>query len=133
MSAVRVERVRSVGEFDVSLRWGKDWDMWMRVVLDGGQVGLVPKPLAHYRMHGAQLSAQRSPLDRSPREDPREGPRIGHVVRGGANSRRRKRSPPRGRASPCCARSMPARGRTGSRLHETVASAAARGLSVLSA
>jgi hypothetical protein len=58
-TAVRVTRLRAVGGFDESLARAKDWDMWIRLILDGARAGLVDKPLARYRLHPHQLSANR--------------------------------------------------------------------------
>jgi glycosyltransferase involved in cell wall biosynthesis len=57
--AVRLERLRSIGGFDESLRMGEDWDCWLRLILTGSQAGLVDEPLYDYVVHPGGLSADR--------------------------------------------------------------------------
>jgi glycosyltransferase involved in cell wall biosynthesis len=61
-AAVRRARFLAAGGFDESLRYAADWDLWLRLVLDGARVGLVCEPLSRYRITPGSLSAQRSAL-----------------------------------------------------------------------
>jgi glycosyltransferase involved in cell wall biosynthesis len=49
----------ALGGFDESIRHATDWDMWARLVLSGGAVDLVDRPLSIYRVHAGSLSADR--------------------------------------------------------------------------
>lgn len=60
--AVRRELILAAGGYDESIRYATDWDCWIRLVLAGARVGLVPEPLARYRLRSTSLSAQRSLL-----------------------------------------------------------------------
>jgi glycosyltransferase involved in cell wall biosynthesis len=62
LAAVRRSRFLAAGGFDESLRFATDWDLWLRLILDGSRVGLVAEPLAVYRLHATSLSAQRARL-----------------------------------------------------------------------
>jgi glycosyltransferase involved in cell wall biosynthesis len=64
LAAVRRERLLAVGGFDETIRWTTDWDCWIRLLLDGSQVGAVAEPLALYRVHETSLSASRADLVR---------------------------------------------------------------------
>jgi hypothetical protein len=57
--AVRRARFLELGGFDESIRRTTDWDLWVRLILDGGAVGLVDAPLARYRLRRSSLSANR--------------------------------------------------------------------------
>jgi glycosyltransferase involved in cell wall biosynthesis len=57
-SAAKRTLVEAVGGFDED-RVGSaaaDWDMWMRLVLAGTQIGFVDQPLAFYVQHGENMS-----------------------------------------------------------------------------
>jgi glycosyltransferase involved in cell wall biosynthesis len=62
LAAVRRRRLLELGGFDESLRYATDWDLWLRLILDGSRAGLVAEPLAKYRLSSASLSAQRAAL-----------------------------------------------------------------------
>jgi glycosyltransferase involved in cell wall biosynthesis len=55
-AAVRRERFSAVGGFDDAMRTVADWDLWIRLILAGSRAGLVPEPLAHYRVRAGSLS-----------------------------------------------------------------------------
>jgi glycosyl transferase family 2 len=57
--AVRRARFLELGGFDESIRRTTDWDLWVRLILEGGAVGLVDAPLARYRLRRSSLSADR--------------------------------------------------------------------------
>ncbi|HEX8854214.1 MAG TPA: glycosyltransferase family A protein [Thermoleophilaceae bacterium] len=57
LAAVRRERALVAGAFDEHMPPGEDWDMWLRLVLDGSRVGLVNEPLAEYRLSESSISA----------------------------------------------------------------------------
>lgn len=50
------------GMFDESLRTSEDWDLWIRFILGGERVGLVPEPLAYYRRRAESLSQDSSQI-----------------------------------------------------------------------
>jgi glycosyltransferase involved in cell wall biosynthesis len=54
-----------VGCFDEdrAVRIGEDWDMWLRVAASY-PIGLVPEPLAYYRIHSASVMGTVDPLAR---------------------------------------------------------------------
>jgi glycosyltransferase involved in cell wall biosynthesis len=62
LAAVRRERFREHGGFDESIRWTTDWDLWLRMILDGSQVGAVAEALALYRLREGSLTARRKDL-----------------------------------------------------------------------
>ena len=55
--ALRRERVQLLGGFDPWLRLAEDWDILLRLILDGARAGFVDEPLARYRRHGESLTA----------------------------------------------------------------------------
>lgn len=57
--AVRRARFLELGGFDESIRRTTDWDLWVRLIFDGGAIGLVDAPLARYRLRRSSLSADR--------------------------------------------------------------------------
>jgi glycosyltransferase involved in cell wall biosynthesis len=59
-AAVRRERFVAAGGFDESMLYAEDWDLWLRLVLDGARVGLVCEPLSRYRLAAGSLSSQRA-------------------------------------------------------------------------
>lgn len=61
-AAVRRTRFMESGGFEPSIRYGTDWDLWCRLVLEGSRIGLVDEPLAHYRLRRTSLSADRPAL-----------------------------------------------------------------------
>jgi len=61
-AAVRPERLFGAGGFDESIRWTTDWDLWLRLILDGARAGAVSEPLALYRLRETSLSADRERL-----------------------------------------------------------------------
>lgn len=48
----------SVGGFRDGLRWGEDWDLWLRIVHAHGQAVVLDQPLYRWRSHAAQLSTR---------------------------------------------------------------------------
>jgi succinoglycan biosynthesis protein ExoO len=61
-AAVRRERFVAAEGFDESMRYAVDWDLWLRLVLDGARVGLVCEPLSRYRLAAGSLSSHRAAL-----------------------------------------------------------------------
>lgn len=60
-TTVRRQALAAVGGFDeTASNIGEDWDCWIRIALSGGAFGLIAVPLADYRMHPRQMSADRS-------------------------------------------------------------------------
>lgn len=50
------EALIQAGLFDVTLRYGDDYDMWVRLALQS-PIAFIPEPLAYYRVHGGNTSA----------------------------------------------------------------------------
>lgn len=57
--AVRRERVLAIGGYDEKFRIAYDWDCYLRLILAGGQAGLVDVPLYRYRITGESLTGNR--------------------------------------------------------------------------
>jgi glycosyltransferase involved in cell wall biosynthesis len=59
--AMRRERVLAVGGFDESpqIAPSEDWDLFIRLILDGASVGVVERPLLRYRRHPTSMTANR--------------------------------------------------------------------------
>lgn len=64
LAAVRRARLLSHGGFDESIRFTTDWDLWIRLILDGARAGCVMEPLARYRVRPTALSARRTDMTR---------------------------------------------------------------------
>jgi hypothetical protein len=64
LAAVRRRRFEAVGGFDEAIRRTTDWDLWIRLIHSGSQVGLVAEPLASYRVRPQSLSADRAGMAR---------------------------------------------------------------------
>jgi Glycosyl transferase family 2 len=62
LAAVRRTRFLEHGGFDESILWTTDWDLWLRLILDGSRAGLVNEPLALYRLRETSLTARRREL-----------------------------------------------------------------------
>jgi hypothetical protein len=62
--AVRRDRFLAVGGFDERLGPVNDWDCWIRMILQGSRAGLVDEPLAEYRLHGANITTDRTVVHR---------------------------------------------------------------------
>jgi Glycosyl transferase family 2 len=62
LAAVRRKRFLEHGGFDESILWTTDWDLWLRLILDGSSVGLVAEPLALYRLRETSLTTRRREL-----------------------------------------------------------------------
>lgn len=61
-AAVRRDRLIEHGGFDESILWTTDWDLWLRLILDGSLAGAVAEPLALYRVRETSLTARRREL-----------------------------------------------------------------------
>jgi glycosyltransferase involved in cell wall biosynthesis len=64
LSAVRRSRFTEVGGFDPTVEYTTDWELWMRLILSGSEVGFVDEPLAEYRLHARSMSARRAAMSR---------------------------------------------------------------------
>ena len=62
LAAVRRERFLMHGGFDESILWTTDWDLWLRLILDGSLAGCIDAPLALYRLRETSLTARRREL-----------------------------------------------------------------------
>jgi Glycosyl transferase family 2 len=58
--AARRERLIAAGGFDESFAIAHDWAVWIRLILDGAQAGLVPEPLLRYRLRPGSLTSYRA-------------------------------------------------------------------------
>jgi glycosyltransferase involved in cell wall biosynthesis len=56
---VRVDALRAAGPFDERLALGNDWDMWLRLVMDGARTAYVDEALTEYHWHGANMTSDR--------------------------------------------------------------------------
>lgn len=59
-SVIRREDWERVGGFDESVRWAEDYDMWVRVLSDGGTAVELEQPRYFYRQHADQLTSSMS-------------------------------------------------------------------------
>jgi glycosyltransferase involved in cell wall biosynthesis len=57
--ALRRSRVVAIGGWDESLRIGEDWDLWLRLILEGSRAGFVDEPLMSYRLRAGSLTSNR--------------------------------------------------------------------------
>jgi glycosyltransferase involved in cell wall biosynthesis len=57
--AVRISALLAAGGFDEQMRIAYDWDTWLRMILAGSRVGMVPEPLYDYILHGGSLASAR--------------------------------------------------------------------------
>ncbi|GAB3321562.1 hypothetical protein GCM10027451_43210 [Geodermatophilus aquaeductus] len=55
--AIRRQQFLEAGGFDEDLRYGPDWECYVRMFLHGAAAGLVPLPLYRYRRWGGQQTA----------------------------------------------------------------------------
>ena len=55
----RMSVIRDAGMFDESMRSCEDFDLWLRVVKNGGRIGYHRQPLVLYRRHEGSLSSDR--------------------------------------------------------------------------
>lgn len=58
MTLIRRRALNSAGLFDTSLRWGQDWEIFVRLSRVG-EVGFVQEPVIVYRWHRSNLSHER--------------------------------------------------------------------------
>jgi glycosyltransferase involved in cell wall biosynthesis len=59
-AAVRRTRYVGAGGFAVNMRTAADWELWMRLAIDGAQFGLVDEPLHRYRLQPDSLTADKA-------------------------------------------------------------------------
>ena len=59
LAAVRRTRFLEIGGFDETLDLLEDWDLWVRLILDGSLAGCVGEPLAHRTLRDDPVSASR--------------------------------------------------------------------------
>ena len=55
----RMSAIRAAGMFDESLRSCEDFDLWLRIVRNGGRIAYHRRPLVLYRRHEGSLSSDR--------------------------------------------------------------------------
>ena len=53
-----VQVLEEVGDFDPSIRWGQDWDLWLRIIRRH-EAAILPTPVMVYRWHEKNLSHTR--------------------------------------------------------------------------
>ena len=63
-SAIRRTCFFEIDGFDETIRWATDWDLWIRLILRGARAGLIPEPLARYRLREGSLSTNQLELAR---------------------------------------------------------------------
>jgi glycosyltransferase involved in cell wall biosynthesis len=51
--------IDKVGLFNPGLRWGQDWEFWIRMVASEAKIGFIPEPVIIYRWHRSNLSHDR--------------------------------------------------------------------------
>ena len=56
-AVIRTDALSSARGFDGSLRRCEDYDLWLRILLGGGLLGIIPKPLGIYRRRAGQLTS----------------------------------------------------------------------------
>jgi O-antigen/teichoic acid export membrane protein/glycosyltransferase involved in cell wall biosynthesis len=59
MVMMRRSALVDVGLFQEEIRWGQDWELWMRLV-EKHEAGVIPQPVTIYRWHRSNLSHIRS-------------------------------------------------------------------------
>jgi glycosyltransferase involved in cell wall biosynthesis len=60
--AVRADAFRAVGGYRHGARYAEDWDLWLRLLLNGHHAGLIEQPLYEYRRHAGSLTGQKLAL-----------------------------------------------------------------------
>lgn len=55
MVTVRREVIEDVGAFNADIRWGQDWELWIRIVSQY-EVKILPEPVIVYLIHSKNLS-----------------------------------------------------------------------------
>lgn len=58
MTVCRRQLFERHGVFDETLATSEDWDLWLRFIVGGERVGLVPEPLAGFRIRPGSLSVR---------------------------------------------------------------------------
>lgn len=61
-AAVRRSAFADAHGFDESIRYATDWDLWLRMILAGKRLCVIPEPMSLYRMHGGNLSGNRAAM-----------------------------------------------------------------------
>lgn len=61
----RMSAVKAAGMFDESLRRCEDFDLWVRILRNGGRIAYHRKVLVSYRRHAGSLSSDRMQMMRS--------------------------------------------------------------------
>lgn len=62
LAALRRQRILDVGGFDESIVSTGDWELFIRLILDGARAGLVDEPLATYRLREGSITSKRARL-----------------------------------------------------------------------
>jgi glycosyltransferase involved in cell wall biosynthesis len=57
-AVIRRSAFERAGGFDETIHGAEDYDLWIRLILAGGRVGLIDEPLGYYRLHDASLTAR---------------------------------------------------------------------------
>ena len=56
-AAMRRDAYVAAGGFDETLRAVADWDLWIRMILNGSRAGMVAEPLSEYRVRRGSVSS----------------------------------------------------------------------------
>lgn len=60
IALIRSHLLRQLGGFDPSIRFGEDWDLWLRMLINGGKFAMISEPLVLvHRHHNAQCHLPR--------------------------------------------------------------------------
>jgi len=63
-SAFRKSDWQALGGFATGLRFGEDWEFWVRLLATGRTARVVHEPLYEYRRHAAQVTARTTEADK---------------------------------------------------------------------
>lgn len=53
---IRMEEFNKAGGFDESITFYEDWELWLKIILNGGEVYRIPEVLFFYRKHSKETS-----------------------------------------------------------------------------
>lgn len=62
---VRTEKVREVGGFDINFRELEDWDLWMRLAINGSKFGYTPGILSKVRIRKGSMTSDQMRMNKA--------------------------------------------------------------------